>query len=154
MVKYTAWIRIDPEFVFFAWTTRLRSRNRPWRICLPASGSRSCSNSASGSGRFATVHRMTDHFRDMLGALKKCDVEFLVVGAHALAAHGIIRATSDFDIWIRPHPDNAGRVWRALAEFGAPMDQLSLADFESPGMIVQIGVAPNRIDLLDDGQRY
>ena len=57
-------------------------------------------------------------FRDMLSALCDQQVEFMVVGAYALAAHGLPRATGDIDLWIRRSDDNAPRVWRAIANFG------------------------------------
>ena len=91
---------------------------------------------------------MSDDYHDMLCALKNANVEFLVVGAHALGAHGIVRGTLDFDIWVRPSPDNAKHLWNALVEFGAPMDHIEPADFEKPDLVLQIGVAPNRIDLM------
>jgi hypothetical protein len=87
-------------------------------------------------------------FRDILGLLLKHNVDFLVVGAHALAAHGLIRATGDLDIWVRRSPQNAEHVLRALAEFGAPMSDVSPEDFVSAGRVVQFGVVPHRIDLL------
>lgn len=87
-------------------------------------------------------------FRDILSCLKNEGVEFIVVGAYALAAHGLPRATGDIDIWVKNSPDNSQRIIRALMKFGAPMSNLSEEDFISPGMIVQIGVEPCRIDLL------
>jgi len=91
---------------------------------------------------------MNRDFSDMLSALCAENAEFLVVGAHALAAHGHPRATGDLDIWVRPSAANAERVWRALARFGAPLHELQVADLCSPGVVFQIGVAPNRIDIL------
>jgi hypothetical protein len=91
---------------------------------------------------------MNRDFVEMLAALSDAAADFLVVGAHALAAHGIPRATGDLDIWIRPTPDNADRVWAALERFGAPLDELSPDDLSSPDIVFQIGVSPNRIDLL------
>lgn len=91
---------------------------------------------------------MNKDFHDMLCALKNAKVEFLVVGAYAMGAHGVVRATLDFDIWIRASKENAQRVWSALIEFGAPMSQVHRKDFETPGIVFQVGVAPNRIDLL------
>jgi hypothetical protein len=76
------------------------------------------------------------------------DVRFLIVGAYALAVHGRPRATGDLDIWIDATPQNAGRVIAALAEFGAPMEQISEDDFARPGIVYQLGVAPGRIDIL------
>lgn len=91
---------------------------------------------------------MNRDFAEMLDALSAERVEFLVVGAHALAAHGRPRATGDLDIWIRPEADNARRVWKALQAFGAPLDQLSEADLMTADVVFQIGLPPARIDLL------
>jgi len=87
-------------------------------------------------------------FRDMLSCLKDEEVDFLIVGAYALAAHGFPRATGDLDIWIRNDPENALRILCALSKFGAPAKQLSANDFTSTDLIVQLGVEPCRIDLL------
>jgi hypothetical protein len=84
----------------------------------------------------------------MLSALSDAGADFLVVGAHALAAHGLPRATGDLDIWVRPSPDNARRVLDALRTFGAPLHDLSEDDLVRPGTVFQIGVVPNRIDIL------
>lgn len=75
-----------------------------------------------------------------------------MVGAHALAVHGVPRATGDLDIWIRPDPENAKRVWAALLEFGAPVEamRLSLDDLTRPGTVFQMGLPPRRIDLLTE----
>lgn len=87
-------------------------------------------------------------FRDMLSALCTEDVEFLLVGAYAMAAHGYPRATGDMDIWIRCSDENARRIWQALQCFGAPLAALSLDDLQTPDTVFQIGVAPRRIDIL------
>jgi len=87
-------------------------------------------------------------FKDMLSCLKDEKVDFLIVGAYALAAHGFPRATGDLDIWVRNDPDNSHRIMRALSKFGAPATQLSSDDFTSTDLIVQFGVEPCRIDLL------
>jgi len=87
-------------------------------------------------------------FKDMLSCLNDEKVDFLVVGAYALAAHGYPRATGDIDIWVRSSSDNACKIMRALAKFGAPLFNLSEQDFTSPDLIVQIGVAPCRIDII------
>ena len=91
---------------------------------------------------------LNEDFREMLSALSAEDVEYLLVGAYALAAHGLPRATGDMDVWLRCTEDNAERAWRALAKFGAPMEGLEPSDLCKPGMVIQIGVAPCRIDLL------
>jgi hypothetical protein len=87
-------------------------------------------------------------FKDMLLCLRDEEVDFIVVGAYALAAHGFPRATGDIDIWVRSDADNAQKVMRALAKFGAPVSELSADDFIAPDRIIQLGVEPCRIDLL------
>lgn len=91
---------------------------------------------------------MERDFVEMLSALNAAGADYLVVGAHALAAHGVPRATGDLDIWIRATPDNAGRVLEALRSFGAPLFDLSIEDLTRPEVVFQIGVVPVRIDLL------
>ena len=84
----------------------------------------------------------------MLSALSGAGAEFLVIGAYALAAHGLPRATGDLDIWIRPSRENAGRVLNALRAFGAPLFDIAEEDLLSAATVFQIGVVPNRIDLV------
>jgi len=91
---------------------------------------------------------MERDFVEMLSVLNAAGAEYLVVGAHALAAHGVPRATGDLDIWVRATPDNARRVIGALREFGAPLFDLSVEDLSRPETVFQIGVVPVRIDLL------
>jgi hypothetical protein len=91
-----------------------------------------------------------DDWFDMLAALLDAGARFLVIGAHALAVHGIPRGTNDLDVWIEPTPENAARVWRALEDFGAPLEDLQVTpgDLGRPNLVVQFGVPPLRIDLL------
>lgn len=91
---------------------------------------------------------MNRDFVEMLSALVEAQAEFLVVGAHALAAHGVPRATGDLGIWVRNGEENAGRVLRALETFGAPLYELTREDLARPGTVFQIGTAPSRIDIL------
>jgi hypothetical protein len=93
---------------------------------------------------------MNPDFVDLLRAFVACEVRFLVVGAYALALHGRPRATGDLDIWVEPTAGNATRIMKALAQFGAPLDQVSEADFARPGVVYQIGVPPRRIDILTE----
>ena len=67
---------------------------------------------------------MNRDFAEMLSALSAAGADFLIVGAHAVAAHGHPRATGDLDVWVYPTPENAGRVWSALEQFGAPLFDL------------------------------
>lgn len=93
---------------------------------------------------------MIEDFRDLVEALSSNGARFLVVGAHALAAHGVPRVTGDLDVWVEPSRENARRVWQALAAFGAPLETLDLAesDFSTPDRVVQLGLPPFRIDLM------
>ena len=91
---------------------------------------------------------MSPDFKDLLSAFNAHRVEYLVVGAHALAAHGRVRATGDLDVWVRPEAENAKRVIAALTRFGAPLQDPSIEDLSKPGIVFQIGVPPLRIDVL------
>ena len=93
---------------------------------------------------------MNEDFLDMLRALQAAGARYLIVGAHALAGHGIPRATGDLDIWVEATAANAARVWQALTNFGAPIEGLGIEqrDFMEPGMVVQVGLPPRRIDLM------
>jgi hypothetical protein len=91
---------------------------------------------------------LSPDFKDLLSEFNARGVEYLVVGAYALAAHGRVRATGDLDVWVRPDPDNAKRVISALVAFGAPLQDLAERDLVRPGLVFQIGVAPLRIDVL------
>ena len=93
---------------------------------------------------------MNPDFLDLLRAFVTTDVRFLVVGAYALALHGRPRATGDLDLWVDATPENAARVMRALAAFGAPLTDISAADFACEGVTYQIGIPPGRIDLLTE----
>jgi hypothetical protein len=93
---------------------------------------------------------MNPDFRDLFAEFNVAGVEFLIVGAHALAAHGLVRATKDLDVWVRPTPANAAKIIEALRRFGAPLQDLTPADLSEPGVVFQIGVEPVRIDLLTE----
>lgn len=89
-------------------------------------------------------------FIDILADFSSEKVEYMIVGGWALAFHGYVRATGDIDLWIRISRENAERVWRALKRFGAPLFDLTLEDLLRPGMVYQMGVPPNRIDILNE----
>ena len=93
---------------------------------------------------------MNEDFLDFLAALVERRARFLVVGAHAMAVHGVPRATGDLDVWIDRSGGNAARVWEALLQFGAPVESLGVVelDLTTPGVVVQIGLPPRRIDLM------
>ncbi|MBZ0267504.1 hypothetical protein K8I85_05065 [bacterium] len=85
---------------------------------------------------------------ELLAAFNAHGVEYIVVGAHALAAHGHVRATKDLDVWVRATPENASKTLKALAEFGAPLHDLTEEDLAAAGTVFQIGVAPLRVDII------
>ncbi|MDF1562983.1 MAG: hypothetical protein P1V51_08055 [Deltaproteobacteria bacterium] len=89
-----------------------------------------------------------EDFRDLFVALSDAGAEFLVVGAHAVMLHTLPRYTKELDVWVRPDPENATRVIAALTRFGAPLADLREDDLSVSGTIYQIGVEPNRIDII------
>jgi glutathione S-transferase len=91
---------------------------------------------------------LNQDFKDILSCLRNESVEFIVVGAFALAVHGHPRATGDIDIWVNSTAENSRRVLRALSAFGAPMSDLAADDFTIADVVFQIGVEPLRIDIL------
>ena len=91
---------------------------------------------------------MHPDFVEMLAAFSKERARYLVVGAHALAVHGVVRATGDLDIFVEPTAANARKVHRALLRFGAPLAGVTTADFARPDTVFQMGNPPVRIDVL------
>jgi hypothetical protein len=99
---------------------------------------------------------LTPDFVDLLRSLKSHRVDFIVVGAYALAFHGVARYTADLDLWMRTSEDNAARLKLALNEFGS-----SISDDEARGMaygrkLLRLGHEPNRVEILNflDGCEY
>jgi hypothetical protein len=87
-------------------------------------------------------------FRDLLALFNKHRVEYLIAGAYALAFHGAPRFTGDIDLLVRTYADNAARILQALEEFGFGSVGISAEDLTKPAMVIQLGVAPVRVDLL------
>lgn len=87
-------------------------------------------------------------FRDLFAALNGAGARYLLVGGYAVAFHGQPRFTKDLDIWVEPETANSARVHEALRRFGAPLHELTAADLERAGTIFQIGLPPNRIDIV------
>ena len=75
-------------------------------------------------------------------------VKALIVGGYAVAFHAKPRFTKDIDLLVEPNPDNAQRLLRALSDFGFGAVDLAVDDFTTPGRVVQLGIAPNRVDLM------
>jgi hypothetical protein len=99
-----------------------------------------------------TLEGLHEDFRDLLVLFADAGVEFVIVGAYALALHGAPRASGDIDLFVRATQDNAERVFAALARFGAPLEAagISAADFARPALVYQIGLPPRRIDVLTE----
>jgi hypothetical protein len=95
-----------------------------------------------------TLLPLSPDFRDLLSELSAAEARFLVVGGYAVALHGRPRATKDLDVWVEATKENAPRVMKALRAFGAPLQGLVERDLEAPGVGLQIGVPPQRIDVL------
>jgi len=91
---------------------------------------------------------LNNHYKDILLILSEKKVKFLLVGAYAMAVHGYPRSTMDIDLFIMPDPENAILVLKALDDFGAPIEGLSLKDLQKEDLIFQIGIAPCRIDII------
>jgi hypothetical protein len=87
-------------------------------------------------------------FKDLLALFNVHKVKYLIVGGYALAFHGAPRFTGDIDIFIEPDRANAGRILKALSEFGFGSLNLAVEDFCLPEKVVQLGVPPVRIDLI------
>ncbi len=94
---------------------------------------------------------LPDDFRDLLVELHDAGADFVVMGGHAVAFHGHPRATKDLDVLVRATTVNAASVYRALAAFGAPLEafEVAEADFAAYDGVLQIGLPPLRIDILN-----
>jgi hypothetical protein len=91
---------------------------------------------------------MNPDFLDLLRSLLAADARFMVVGAYAVGVHGRPRATKDLDVWVEASAENAPKVIKALVDFGAPLMGLTPEDIEAPGVGLQVGMEPLRIDVL------
>ncbi len=99
---------------------------------------------------------MSSDFEELLKLFDDNGVKYLVVGGHAVMLYAEPRYTKDLDVWIEASEENAGKVFRSLAAFGAPLAGLSPEDFSRDGFFYQIGMPPARIDILMsiDGVRF
>ncbi len=93
---------------------------------------------------------VSQDYEDLFRALNAFRIKYLVVGAHAVAFYTEPRFTKDMDVWVPPVLNDTRRVYRALQAFGAPLKAMKPDDFEDPSMILQIGLAPVRVDIMMD----
>ena len=89
-------------------------------------------------------------FRDLFKNLNAHGVEYVIVGAHAVAHHGWPRYTQDLDVLLAANAANAERIVRALHDFGFTSSDISTSDFDHPGLFFRLGRPPVQIDLLTD----
>jgi Nucleotidyl transferase of unknown function (DUF2204) len=92
--------------------------------------------------------KLSPDLREFIGLLNSHRVEFIIVGAHALAWHGLPRYTKDIDFFVRSSLENAEALLDVLGEFGFGSLGLTAEDFLKPGQVIQLGREPNRVDLL------
>jgi hypothetical protein len=89
-------------------------------------------------------------FKELLNALNVEQVRYLIVGGYAVSLHAQPRATKDIDILIQPDLENAAALFRALADFGAPIEGLTPRDFVEPGSFFRMGIPPVMVDILPE----
>lgn len=95
-----------------------------------------------------TANQLSPDYKEFVELLNAHRVEYMIVGAYAVARYGVVRNTGDIDIWVNPTPENATRIVRVLADFGVASLGHTAADFTQHDVVVQIGVSPIRIDVL------
>jgi len=91
---------------------------------------------------------LNSDYKDLFKTFNTHKVQYLVVGAYAVIYYTEPRYTKDIDVWVNPTSQNAKRVWAALAKFGAPLKNIRSEDFSNPDLVYQIGIEPNRIDVM------
>mgnify|MGYP000845590032 FL=1 len=87
-------------------------------------------------------------FKELLELFNGHKIEYMVVGAYALAYHGAPRFTGDIDIFVKPSIENAQKILSALSGFGFGSLGLKIEDFQKPNSVIQLGVPPVRIDIM------
>src|SRR5580693_1268716 len=91
---------------------------------------------------------MYPDFKELLSVLNAHRVKYLVVGAYAVSIHAQPRATKDLDILVKPDAGNATAIYAALAQFGAPLEGMTPADFAESGSFFRMGREPVAVDIL------
>ena len=92
---------------------------------------------------------LTQDYQDIIELFNKHNVRFLIAGAYAMSKVGYSRSTYDIDLWVDKTKENAINIYNALVEFGVPFE-IEPDNFLEPNSVLQIGVEPNRIDILTD----
>jgi hypothetical protein len=94
--------------------------------------------------------RVNSDFKELFAALNEAEVKYLLVGGYAVGWYAEPRFTKDLDVWVGSSGDNPERVLAALKRFGAPLDDLTVEDLATEGTVFQMGLPPNRIDILTE----
>lgn len=92
--------------------------------------------------------RLSNDLREFLESLNSREIDYVIVGAHSLAFHAQPRYTGDLAILIRATPETGAKLVDLLNQFGFADAGFKESDFTEPGQLIQLGRAPNRIDLL------
>lgn len=91
---------------------------------------------------------MDENLKQLLSAFNENRVKYVVVGGYAVFVHAQPRMTKDLDVFIESSPTNAKSVYTALSQFGAPLHDITVGDFELPTTVVRVGVPPICVDIL------
>jgi predicted nucleotidyltransferase len=91
---------------------------------------------------------MDENLKQLLSAFNENHVKYVVVGGYAVFVHAQPRMTKDIDVFIESSPSNAESVYNALKQFGAPLSDITVEDFQRPTMVVRVGVPPICVDIL------
>ena len=105
-------------------------------------------SSSTSSAKGNPAMNLSHDLREFIGLLNSHKVEFVIVGAHALAWHGLPRYTKDIDFLVATDADNTAALVRVIHDFGFASTSLTATDFSKPDQVIQLGLEPNRIDLL------
>lgn len=92
--------------------------------------------------------KLQKDLREFIGLLNSTGVEYVIAGAHCLAFYGVPRYTGDVDFFVKVSPENADRIEKVIQDFGFGQTGLKREDFLAPDQVIQLGLAPNRIDIL------
>lgn len=80
--------------------------------------------------------------------LNEENVDYVVLGGHAVIAHGYLRTTGDVDFFVRPTSENAQRLLRVMNRYGYTNDEFELSDFTRVPSYLSFSRYDNQIDIM------